>query len=273
MSIPDDGAWRVRVVRNKYPALQQNGEVVRTFDGIHRSISAVGYHEILVESPLHNTCHALESKESVSMLMHAFRQRGRTISYDERMRHITYFKNHGERAGTSLVHPHAQLIALPMVPHSIRERAESARHHYDDTGRCVFCQMQADEIADGRRVILETKHFLAIIPYAAYSPFHTWIIPRRHESSFLRTTDDELADLGNILHQMLRKLYVGLRDPDFNYVIRSAPLQDDGRNYLHWYVTIVPRVTRSAGFELGSGMFINTTLPEESAAFLRSVEI
>ena len=273
MSIPDDDAWRVRVVRNKYPALQVNGEVVRTFDGIHRSISAVGYHEILVESPLHNTCHALESKESVAMLLHAFRQRGRIISYDERMRHITYFKNHGERAGTSLIHPHTQLIALPMVPHSIRDRAESARHHYDDTGRCVFCQMQADEIADGRRVILETKHFLAIIPYAAYSPFHTWIIPRRHESSFLRTTDDELADLGNILHQMLRKLYVGLRDPDFNYVIRSAPLQDDGRNYLHWYVTIVPRVTHSAGFELGSGMFINTTLPEESAAFLRSVEI
>ena len=154
MSVPSDGDWRVRVVRNKYPALQQNGEVVRTFDGIHRSISAVGYHEIIVESPRHNTCHALETKETVSMLMHVFRQRGRTISYDERMRQIIYFKNHGERAGTSLIHPHSQVIALPMVPHSIRERTESARHHYDDTGQCVFCQMQADEI--GRRA---SRHF------------------------------------------------------------------------------------------------------------------
>ncbi len=273
MSIPGDGSWRVRVVGNKYPALQLNGEVERSFDGIHRSISAVGYHEILIESRLHNTCHALESKENVSMLMHAFRERGRVISYDERMRHITYFKNHGGRAGTSLIHPHAQLIALPVVPHSIRERAESARHHFDDTGRCVFCQMVDNEIADGSRIILETEHFVAVVPYAAYSPFHTWILPRRHESTFLRTTDGELADLGDILHQMLRKLYVGLRDPDFNYVIRSAPLHDDGRDYLHWYVTVVPRVTRSAGFELGSGMFINTTPPEESAAFLRSVKI
>ena len=268
---PNRGPWRVRVVRNKYPALKLDGDVVRSYDGIHRSISAIGYHEVFVESPVHNTCHALESTEDVTLLLHAFRHRGQTIAFDDRIRQIVFFKNHGERAGTTLVHPHTQMMALPMVPHSIRERTEQARRHFDDFGRCVFCHMLQDELDDGRRLILENKHFVAFIPYAAYSPFHTWIIPRRHEPSFLNTDDEQLTALGDILHKVLRKLYIGLRDPDFNYVVRTAPLHDAGDDYMHWYVTIVPRVTHSAGFELGSGMFINTTLPEESAKFLRDV--
>ena len=223
--LPRQDPWQVRIVRNRYPALQLEGEVVRSYDGTHRSISAVGYHDVIVESPRHNACHALGTPKDVAMVVQAFLQRGQTVAEDDRMRQLVFFKNHGEGAGTSIIHPHSQMIALPMVPHSIRERAEQARRHYDDFGRCVFCHMLNDEVADGRRLILESTHFLAFIPYAAYSPFHCWIIPRRHESSFLRISEAEVTDLGYVLHTLLRKLYFGLRDPDFNYIIRTAPLR------------------------------------------------
>jgi UDPglucose--hexose-1-phosphate uridylyltransferase len=272
MRIPERDPWQLRVVRNKYPALQLEGERMRIFEGVHRQISGVGYHEVLVESPLHNTCPALESAIEVSLMLEAFKIRGREIAQDQRIEQIIYFKNHGDRAGTSLVHPHTQLIGLPIVPYSIRARAEEARRYFDDTGRCVLCHMLSEELKDGQRVVAKSKFFAAFIPYAALSPFHVWILPRRHESNYLSATAHELADLGGLMRRVLRKLYVGLRDPDHNYVIRSAPLHDLGPEYLHWYVTIVPRVTRSAGFELGSGMFINVALPETSAAFLREVD-
>jgi UDPglucose--hexose-1-phosphate uridylyltransferase len=271
MRIPDHGPWRLRVVRNKYPALQLEGERKRTFDGVHRQISGVGYHEVMVESPCHNTCPALESSTEVSLTLEAFKIRGREIAQDPRIEQIIYFKNHGERAGTSLAHPHTQLIGLPIVPYNIRTRIEEARRYFDDTGRCVFCHMLGDELKDGRRLLAKSKHFVAFIPYAALSPFHIWIMPRRHDSSFSNATAPELIDLGELLRRVLRKLYVGLRDPDYNYIVRSAPLGDIGSDYLHWYITIIPRVTHTAGFELGSGMFINTALPEASAAFLRAV--
>jgi UDPglucose--hexose-1-phosphate uridylyltransferase len=271
MRVPEHGPWQLRVVRNKYPALQREGERVRTFDGVHRQISGVGYHEVLVESPSHNTCPALESATEVALTLETFKIRGREMAQDRRIEQIIYFENHGEHAGTSLAHPHTQLIGLPVVPFSIRSRIEEARRYLDDMGCCVFCHMLDDELKDGSRIVAKSKHFVAFILYAAFSPFHLWILPRRHKASFLDATAYELADLGQLLRQVLRRLYVGLRDPDYNYVIRSAPTRDPGYEYLHWYVTVVPRVTQSAGFELGSGMFINTALPEASAAFLRAV--
>jgi UDPglucose--hexose-1-phosphate uridylyltransferase len=272
MRIPEHGPWQLRVVRNKYPALNLEGERKRTFEGVHRQITGVGYHEVLIESPLHNTCPGLESAVEVSLMLEAFKIRGREISQDQRIEQIICFKNHGEHAGTSLVHPHTQLIGLPIVPYSIRARTEEARRYFDDTGRCALCHMLSDELKDGQRLVAKGKHFVAFVPYAALSPFHLWILPRRHESNYLNATAYELSDLGNLMRQVLRKLYVGLRDPDYNYVIRSAPLRDPGDEYLHWYVSVIPRVTRSAGFELGSGMFINVALPETSAAFLRGVD-
>ncbi len=133
--------------------------------------------------------------------------------------------------------------------------------------------MREEEERQGSRVVIASEHFTAFVPYAAFSPFHLWIIPRRHSSSFLFITPEELRDIAVVLRKLLRQLYFGLNDPDYNYLIRSAPEHEYGAAYLHWYISVVPRVTRTAGFELGSGMFINTALPEESAAFLRSVEV
>jgi UDPglucose--hexose-1-phosphate uridylyltransferase len=269
--LPASGPWQVRVVCNKYPALSEAGERIRTFDGVHRQISGVGHHEVVVESPRHNTCAALDTPEHLTLTLETFQSRSHELAEDARIEQIVCFENHGERAGTSLSHPHAQIIALPVVPFNIRSRAEEARRYFDDTGQCVFCQMMCDELRDGSRIVAESDLFVAFILYAAFSPFHMWIMPRQHKPSFLNASAQELADLAGLLHRVLRKLYVSLRDPDYNYIVRSAPLRDPGHDYLHWYVTLIPRVTRSAGFELGSGMFINTTLPENSAAFLRNV--
>jgi UDPglucose--hexose-1-phosphate uridylyltransferase len=205
-------------------------------------------------------------------MLHTFRRRGRQIADDSRIEHIVYFRNHGLRAGTSLVHPHTQLIGLPVVSHDSRARIEEARRYFDDTGCCCYCAALASELDARSRIIVESMHFVAFIPYASSSPFHTWIVPRRHDPNFLSATDEQLSDLGNVMRRVLRKLYLGLRDPDYNYIIRSAPLRDVNQEYLHWYVTIVPRLSQAAGFELGSGMFINPTVPEESAGFLRSVK-
>jgi UDPglucose--hexose-1-phosphate uridylyltransferase len=272
LRVPEEGPWHVRGVRNKYPALQYEGERVRVFDGVQRQMSGVGHHEVLIETPIHNLSPALETPAQITLMLRAFQQRGRAMAQDPRTEHIIYFKNHGLLAGSTLVHPHTQIISLPIVPNNIRTRTEEARRYFEDTGRCVIYAMQAGELQDGSRVVLESTGFASIIPYAASSPFHTWILPRRHECAFLNATTQELDELGQVLGRVLRKLYVGLNDPDYNYVIRSAPIHEPGREYLHWYITIIPRVSRAAGFEIGTGMYINPSLPEESAAFLRSIQ-
>lgn len=273
MRSPAEGPWNVRVVRNLYPAVSTEGERLRHYTGVRRHISAVGYHEILVETPLHNTCQALEGPAHLLRLLNTFQQRGQTIGRDQRIEQIVYFKNHGHRAGASLLHPHAQIIGLPIVPSDTRVRTEEMRRYFDDTGRCAMCTMLEQERADGVRVVVAGERFTAFVPYAASSPFHMWIVPHRHEAHFPNASSAELDDLSRVFHRVLRKLFVGVNNPDFNFIIRSAPVSEGNSDYQHWYVTIVPRLTRAAGLELGAAVFINPTIPEECAAFLRAVEV
>lgn len=270
---PPSGPWKTRVVYNKYPALSREGELTRTFDGVHRRISGVGHHEIVVEHPSHNTTLALMTSEEIRLVLETFYNRGWSIRKDSRIEQIVYFKNHGERAGASLKHPHSQIIGLPVVPTDIRHRIEEARRYFDDNGQCVFCTMMEDELRKEERLVAVNDHFVAFVLYAAPSPFHTWVLPRQHSVSFLYSQPDEIQALADILRIILKKMYIGLNDPAYNLIIRSAPVKEISNDYLHWYVTVIPRLSRTAGFEMGSGMFINPALPEESAAFLRGVEV
>lgn len=265
--------WKVRAILNKFPALSPTTERVRISDGIHRTLSGVGYHEVIVEHPHHNMTTALLSLEDVVNILLVYRQRYAEIRKDRRIETIIIFKNHGETAGTSLEHPHSQLAATPVVPYQFRTRIDEAIRYFDDTGDCLFCQTLEDELVAAQRIIFESDHFVVFIPYAALSPFHTWIFPRRHASSFDDINDAEIFDLAYVLKTTLAKLYYGLNNPDYNYTIRSVPTAEQGTKYFHWYIAIVPRVSRQAGFELGSGMYINTALPEESAKFLRSIQV
>ncbi|HXW01633.1 MAG TPA: galactose-1-phosphate uridylyltransferase [Anaerolineae bacterium] len=270
--LPATGPWQTRVVANKFPALSKEGEVTRHFDGVHRCISGVGYHEIVVEHPQHNNTLALMRPIEIESVLQTFYNRGWNILRDARVEQIVYFENHGDQAGASLKHPHSQIVALPVVPNDIRHRIEEAQRYFDDTGDCVHCVMMRDELDKGVRLVSVNDHFVAFVLYAAPSPFHMWIVPRRHSVNFLFAQKEELAGLAQILQDALSRLYFGLRDPSYNLVIRTAPAKEISKDYLHWYVAIVPRLGQAAGFELGSGMFINPSLPEESAAFLREVK-
>ena len=271
--LPATGPWQTRVVDNKFPALLRDGELVRTYDGVHRCISGVGYHEIVVESPRHNTTLALMSPLEIQAVLQTIYNRGWSIAKDGRIEQLIYFKNHGERAGASLKHPHSQIIGLPVVSNSIRHRIEEAWRYFDDHGECVYCVMVRDELNKSERLIMANDHFVAFVLYAAPSPFSTWIVPRQHSVSFLYSQSDQMAGLAEIIQNIMYRFYIGLRDPNYNLIIRTAPIKELSNDYFHWYVTIVPRLSRTAGFELGSGMFINPSLPEESAAFLREVKI
>ncbi len=269
--VESDGRWQVRVVDNKYPVLFPDGERVRSSSGIYRLMAGVGTHEVIVEHPRHDLTPALYDVDELAAVFTAYRARYRDIRQDDRIEAIIIFKNHGEQAGTSLGHPHSQLAATPVVPTQIRTRMEEATRFFDDTGECVFCQTLREELQARERIVCESAHFVAFVPYAALSPFHLWIFPRKHMSSFDDISDAETGDLALILKAVLSKMYHGLNDPDYNYSIRSLPTRDRNTDYFHWYLTIIPRISRTAGFELGSGMFINSTVPEESAAFLRNV--
>jgi len=271
--VTGDAGWKVRSVLNKYPALSPEGDRVRRIDGIYRSMTGVGINEVIIEHPRHNVSPALFSVGEMSDVVETYLHRYRELKKDPRIEAIIIFKNHGESAGTSLVHPHAQVAAMPIVTSQIRTRMEEAIRYFDETGECVFCTTLHHELHDRQRIVAESPHFVAFIPYAALSPFHLWIFPRRHASSFDDIFDHEVADLASILRAVLAKLYHGLNDPDFNYSIRSGLARDGQREYFHWYVAIIPRLARTAGFEIGSGMYINASLPEESAQFLRDVRI
>ncbi|OQY43737.1 MAG: galactose-1-phosphate uridylyltransferase [Anaerolineaceae bacterium 4572_78] len=273
--IPKDPTqpWQVRAVRNKYPALSEDINFHRSFTNVERRISGLGYHEVIIEHPAHNTTLALMEPDEIALFFEIVYRRGWKISEDPRIEYIVYFRNHGERAGASLVHPHSQIIALPVVPNVIRKRTEEARRYFDDTGQCVYCAMMHNELEHKARVVVSSQYFIAFVLYAAPTPFHMWIMPLRHDVSFLYTKQEERIDLANVIKQVLAKLYIGLNNPAYNLIVRSSPIKEIENDYLHWYITLVPRLSRTAGFELGSGIHINPTLPEACAEFLRGVNI
>ncbi|NJK81541.1 MAG: galactose-1-phosphate uridylyltransferase [Chloroflexaceae bacterium] len=272
-NFPPVGPWKTRVVRNKYPALSGDGLPVQLSDGVHASISGVGRHEVLVEHPRHNTTLALIDPEHIQLVLETFQQRGKAMSEDPRIKQIIFFKNHGERAGASLAHPHCQIIGMPVVPDTIRRRMLAMQQHVNEQGENPIQVMLEEELQSGERLINVSEHFVAFVLYAGSSPFHSWIVPRRPQANFLDVPPAELADLAVVLRDMLRRIYYGLNDPDYNLIIRSSPLHEPNDSHFHWYIAMVPRLSRVAGFEMGSGMYINPSLPESCAAFLRDVRI
>ena len=265
--------WQVRVIPNKFAALSSEGEVSRATQGLKRTVSGVGVHEVVIETPDHSATTALLADEDVAKILECYKDRYFTLTNDPRVQNVTIFKNHGAAAGTSLEHPHSQIIATPIIPPDVRNRVEEALRFYDESGECIFCKVLMEELADGARLVHQTDHFVAFLPFASLTPFSLWIYPRRHMASYGEIHNEELGDLARMLRIILAKLYHGLANPDFNYVIRTAPSEYRYCRYYHWYISVIPRLTKTAGFELGSGIYINPTLPEANAEFLRNVEL
>jgi len=273
LRLPDGDGWKARVVPNKFSALSPDGKPDRTIRRSMRSMVGFGVHDVVIETPDHSQAMALMPDARVADILRIYKSRYDQLSLDPRIEQVTIFKNHGSDAGTSLEHPHSQLIATPVISHQVRERLQEALRHYDEFGRCIFCQLIEEEMQMQERVVLQSEHFVAVELYASPSPFYTHIYPRRHMASFGDISAKEISDLGRVLRTLLAKLYFGLENPDFNFTIRTAPAECVGVRYFHWYLSVIPRLTRTAGFELGSGMFINSVIPEEAAEFLRKVKV
>lgn len=269
----NNGQWLVRVVPNKFAALQPDVTPRRVVERSHRTVEGFGFHEVIIETPDHSQPTALMTDQQVASVLRVLKARCTDLSLDSRVANVIIFKNHGADAGTSLEHPHCQLIATPVISSQVRSRLYEALRHYDEFGECIFCSAVQEELQDKSRLIVTTDHFVALEPFASYTPFCTHIYPRRHMANFADISGEETSDLAHVLRLVLAKLYYGLHDPDFNFTIRSAPAECSGVKYYHWYVSIIPRLTRVAGFELGSGMYINTVLPEAAAEFFREVNV
>ncbi len=267
------GRWDVRVIPNKFSALSREGKRSRTSVGLKRTAAGVGQHEVIIETPDHNMTTALLPLPQVEKIIRCYKDRYFAVSEDPRVELITIFKNHGPAGGASIEHPHAQLIGTPIISPQVRNRMEEALRYFDEAGDCIFCKVLLDEIYDGTRIISENPHFISFLPFASLTPFHTWIFPRRHMASFGEIRDNEVTALAEILRGTLARLYYGLDNPDYNYTIRTAPSENRYCKYYHWYISLIPKLTKVAGFELGSGFFVNVTLPEENAEFLKTVNI
>lgn len=272
---PEDGnPWAVRVVPNKFAVLspEQGGPEERCEGMLFRERDGVGYHELVVDSAHHDRRIAEMSGGEVALILDAYHDRYRELRNDARVAYIVVFKNVGSRAGASLQHPHSQIVAVPMAPRSLEQRYARARAYHDETKRCLYCDMVEAEREAATRMVGETDRFVAFCPFASGVPFETWIAPKAHQPSFGATSRADRLELGELLRSSLRRADEALGRPDFNYVLHTAPVSEENEPYYLWHLQILPRTTTLAGFELGSGIPINTTLPEDAAAALRSAE-
>jgi UDPglucose--hexose-1-phosphate uridylyltransferase len=273
LRIHDDKEWKIRVVRNKFSRLSEEGEKERWDIGLKKGVHGVGIHELIIETPNHSLTTATTPAEQLKDLIQAYKDRFLEIYKDPKVEHVIIFKNNGIQAGTSIEHPLSQIVGIPITPFQIRERFEGCIKFFDETGNCLMCNTIAEELHDGTRVIVDTEHFVSFIPYAALSAFHIWIFPKRHSGSFADIREEEMWDLSKNLKLTMAKVCHGLNFPDFNYSIRSGNPRNMDSEYFHWYISIVPRVEMTTGFELCSGMHVNALLPEKGAEFLRNVRI
>lgn len=266
--------WRVRAFANRFPALTPKGSTTRREEeGFFLGMDGVGVHEVIVETPAHNKPLALMEDSEVEDVLLAYQERYNAFSQMPFVRLVIIFKNQGPLAGTSLEHPHSQLVATPVVPKYIRMKYEVAIRHYDNTGRCLYSDLVDHELKIGKRVVMETERFVVFHPFASHQPFETWIVPKTGQACFGSALAEDLKNLAHVLRITLLKLYRGLNNPDFNYVIDTAPVGDENKNYYLWHLRIIPRLTEIAGFEIGSGININIALPEETAKFIRELEV
>jgi UDPglucose--hexose-1-phosphate uridylyltransferase len=261
--------WSYRVVPNKFPALRIEGELEATADGLYDRLQGIGAHEVVIETPDHRASLATLPTEAVADVLLVYRERLLDLKKDGRFQYVLVFKNHGEAAGASLEHPHSQLIATPIIPIMVVEELSGSLEYYLRKERCVWCDVVRQERREGRRLILEGEGFVAVAPFAPRFPFETWILPAAHRAAFEESGVDELRGLAGLLAEFLRRMNRLLGDPPFNFMLHTAPLQTPAADHFHWHLEVIPQLTRVAGFEWGSGFFINPMPPEDAAAALR----
>ncbi|NQT95866.1 MAG: galactose-1-phosphate uridylyltransferase [Candidatus Omnitrophica bacterium] len=277
----DKPGWEVRVVPSRAPVLRIEGNLNKQPHGIYDMMRGVGAHEVIIETPEHiNDFSSLEPGQ-IANVIRAYKERVTDLEGDKRFKYVLIFKNYKPAAGsTKIKHCRSQLIALPACPKSVKGELEGSRKYFEYKDRCVFCDIVSQELDDKKRLILDIDGFVAIAPFAGRFPFETWILPKKHSADFTSIEGDEITGLATILKELLLRMNKLLADPPYNYIIHTAPYRRTKAGYwstidqdYHWHIEIIPRLTRVAGFEWGTGFYINPTPPEEATKYLREVEV
>ena len=261
--------WSVRVVPNKFPALGIEGDLSRRGIGMYDCMNGIGAHEVVIETPEHNQSLSTISRAQCAAAFWACRERFVDLSGDRRFKYILFFRNHGQVAGASLEHPHSQIIALPMVPVDVMAELDGMSLYAEYRDRCPYCDMVSQEIESAERVVFETPNYLVFEPFASKYPFETWIVPKRHQASFAELQRADMDEIAEAVQGALQRMDRTLNCPPYNLAMHSLPINTTRPEDFHWHMQICPRLTIAAGFELGTGVYINSTPPEDAAEFLR----
>jgi len=282
-SAPNSPGWEVRVVPNKFPALRIEGGLDRKGVGAYDFMNGIGAHEVIIETPQHNLNLADAPVEHIQKVIWMYRERLADLLRDGRFKYVLIFKNYGAAAGASLSHPHTQIIATPVTPLTLSEELNSAKEHYTGKERCLFCDLIQQELESGERIVVSGEKFIAMAPFASRFPFELFIAPRNHDHSFAEINDEMVYHLAVLMKEVLLRIRKCLNDPPYNFLIHTIPnvkakprrssYWDTIEADFHWHIELIPRLTRVAGFEWGTGLFINPTAPEEAAKYLREVEL
>ncbi len=273
---PDAPGWRVRVVPNKFPALNRGTTPAKHTKGIFEWMEGIGVHEVVIENPDHRLELSDLPPGHIRDVLRVFQQRIRAIEEDVRYQYVQLFKNKGKEAGASLSHPHSQIVATPIIPKRVKEEIYGAERLHRSLGECVFCRIIREEQAMGERLVLENRHFAVIAPYASRFPFELAIYPLQHSSFFTSLREEAIESLAEILKATLTRFKETLGDPPYNLVLHQAPNrvhalkawpEIDG--IYHWHIEVFPILTKVAGFEWGTGFYINPVPPETAAGFLK----
>ena len=264
--------WWVRVVPNKFPALAIEGDLNKRGIGMYDRMNGVGAHEVIIETPKHHLDPSTVSLYQLTEALWAYRERYLDLRKDKRFKYILVFRNHGKVAGASLEHPHSQIIATPMIPIEVVNEFQGAENYYKYHERCIWCDIVQHETEFAQRVVNQTEHFLEFAPFASKYPFETWLLPKHHEASFATMTRERITEFAVIMQDALRRISKCLNNPPYNFAIHTAPCDREDSDLFHWHMVIMPRLTIAAGFEMGTGIYINVTSPEDAARYLREID-
>ncbi len=270
---PNSPDWTVRVVPNKFPALKIEGELNKEGIGVFDMMNGIGAHEVIVDTPDHFRDMADLTGAETEEVVWTYLARSIDLRRDRRFKYILIFKNYGKSAGASLEHPHSQLIALPIVPKRVQEEIDGAAKYYEYKERCVFCDILRQERDEKERIIYEDEKFLAFCPYVSRFSYEVWILPKRHQSDFTGMDRDYVPCLSRALRDSLARLKTLFSDPPYNFIIHTSPVNGHEREDYHWHIEIMPKLSKIAGFEWGSGFYINPVPPAIAAKNLLSVKV